>query len=78
MKTLIGALVVVSIVVGGFFAFSLLSPQTAQAPATDDTIPTSNEYIEVTSLSQSLGVRLVPTTLRQASLSTYSTQTVRW
>lgn len=48
MKTGIGIVVGLVIAIAGFIAFSLLSPQTAQAPDTAD-IPTSNENVSVTS-----------------------------
>lgn len=70
MKTLIGVVVVAIIIIAGFFASSFFSPQTAQAPENGDTIPTSNEYIKVTSPAPE-GTITSPVTITGSALGTY-------
>ncbi len=72
MKTLLGIAVVIIIAIGGFVAFSMLSPETAKAPnSTDNTgIPTSNENLSVTSPTPK-SVISSPVALTGSALGTY-------
>ncbi len=72
VKILISVVVVIVVIVGGFVAFSLLSPQTAKAPDTTDNsaIPTSNEYISVASPAPKAKISS-PVAIAGSALGTY-------
>lgn len=72
MKTFIGAAIVIAIAAVGFFAFSFLWPQIANAPHTIDTtgIPTSNENISVLSPTPKATITS-PVKITGSALGTY-------
>jgi hypothetical protein len=74
MKTLIGIVVAILIIIIGFIAFSFLMPQTAQAPNDDGnsttTVPASDENVSVESPAPN-AVIASPVTITGSALGTY-------